>query len=534
MLATLVIGLREGLEAALIVGIIAAFLKRNGKSLTAMWIGVVAAVILSILVGVTLNVVERALPQAEQEAMETVIGAIAVVFVTGMIVWMRTHARFMKRELEDSATDALGHGTSLALAGMAFLAVLKEGFETSVFLLATFQASTSVTAAVIGAVVGILVAAAIGIGLYTGGVKLNLGKFFTVTGVFLVFVAAGLVISALRTAHEAGWIVVGQQSTVDLSWLAPGGSIRAALITGVLGIPADPRAIEAVGWFAYLVPMLLITLLPASLRPSREHRPRAYALAAAGLGLAAIALFAFVPTVPDAALPASVRLADSGHARLEGDRAAPTLEVTTAGEHRTIHFAAADAAPSTKNGADTVWRRRVPGPDRPSTLSIDELVRLNGGHLPVGFNATRNPGPYHATWNQHVTVTAWTAGGRLIDTTGKSTAIATVSGGGLSDSRVVTLPADTDWTVPQPVVDKNAAAIAGRETAAHDRALWKTWLPAALAVGAIATAARAAALRRAARRAEEAAGNESTTDEPTTETAGSARSSASKEKTNAT
>ena len=92
MLATFVIALREGLEAALIVGIIAAFLRKNGKSLVAMWAGVVLAVILSLLVGVGLSLTERALPQASQEAMETVIGLVAVFFVTGMVMWMNNHA----------------------------------------------------------------------------------------------------------------------------------------------------------------------------------------------------------------------------------------------------------------------------------------------------------------------------------------------------------------------------------------------------------------------------------------------------------
>ena len=92
MLPTFVIGLREGLEAALIVSIIATFLRRNGASLRGMWLGVVAGVLLSIAVGVVLDIVEQSLPQAEQEGMETVIGLIAVFFVTGMIVWMRQHA----------------------------------------------------------------------------------------------------------------------------------------------------------------------------------------------------------------------------------------------------------------------------------------------------------------------------------------------------------------------------------------------------------------------------------------------------------
>src|ERR1700761_899619 len=112
MLATFVIGLREGLEAALIVGIIAAFLRNNGKSLTAMWIGVGLAVVLSILVGVGLDLVEQALPQAAQEGMESVIGAVAVFFVTSMIVWMNAHAGGMKRGLEVEAAEALSRGSA--------------------------------------------------------------------------------------------------------------------------------------------------------------------------------------------------------------------------------------------------------------------------------------------------------------------------------------------------------------------------------------------------------------------------------------
>src|SRR5688572_790675 len=100
MLATFVIGLREGLEAALIVGIVAAFLRNNGKSLLAMWLGVALAIALSVVVGVGLDLVEQALPQARQEGMESIIGFIAVFFVTGMILWMNAHASGMKKDLE--------------------------------------------------------------------------------------------------------------------------------------------------------------------------------------------------------------------------------------------------------------------------------------------------------------------------------------------------------------------------------------------------------------------------------------------------
>ncbi|MFT4263270.1 MAG: FTR1 family protein [Nocardioides sp.] len=295
MLPTFVIGLREGLEAVLIVTIVATFLRQNGARLRGLWIGVAAGVALSIAVGVVLDLVEQSLPQAEQEALETVIGAVAVVFVTGMILWMRGHARTMKRELEAHAADALATGTTTALAVMAFLAVLREGFETAVFLLATFQHATSAPTAVSGAVLGIASAIVLGWLMFAGGVRINLQRFFTITGLFLVFVAAGLVLFAFRTAHEAGWVNVGQGRTVDLSWLAPNGSVRSALVTGVLGIPADPRVVEVLAWAAYLVPMLALMLWPASRLPGHATAQRLRVGGAAVAAVAAVALLLAVP-----------------------------------------------------------------------------------------------------------------------------------------------------------------------------------------------------------------------------------------------
>lgn len=271
MLPTLVIGLREGLEAALIVGVVAAFLGQRGRrdALRQVWIGVAAAVALCLVIAVGLQVLSANLPQREQEGLETIVGLLAVVMVTYMIVWMNRHSREMKSHLEGAAEAALAQGSARALVLMAFLAVLREGFETSVFLLATLQASGSAALGAVGAVLGILVAAVIGYGIYRGGVRLNMARFFRATGIVLVLVAAGLVMSALHTAHEAGWLNAGQAQALDLTWLVRPGTLLDPLLTGVLGIQASPTVVEVAGWLVYAVPMLLLVAWPRK----RRRRP---------------------------------------------------------------------------------------------------------------------------------------------------------------------------------------------------------------------------------------------------------------------
>ncbi len=268
MLPTFVIGLREGLEAALIVGIVAAFLRQEGRgdALRWVWAGVALAIGICVAVGVGLKLLSEQLPYRQQEGLETVVALVAVAAVTFMVFWMRKHGRGLKRELETSAGAALAAGSVLALIAMAFFAVIREGFETAVFLLAAFDASTRPAAAGGGAVLGLLVAVALGWGIYRGGVKINLARFFRVTSVVLVLVAAGLVASAIHTAHEAAWLEAWQSQVFDLEWLVAPGSVRSALLTGMLGLQPRPVAAEVSGYLLYAVPMLLVILWPRSLR----------------------------------------------------------------------------------------------------------------------------------------------------------------------------------------------------------------------------------------------------------------------------
>ncbi|MGN6217190.1 MAG: iron uptake transporter permease EfeU [Solirubrobacterales bacterium] len=273
MIPTFVITLREGVEASLIIGIIAAFLVKEGRrdAMRQMWLGIGIAVALCAGVAVALRVVGQELPDKGQEGLETVVGLIAVAAVTYMIVWMRRHARGIKAQLQGEAASALAAGSTMALVAMAFLAVLREGFETSVFLLAAFNDATDTTAAGAGAVLGLVAAVAIGLGLYRGGVRINLTRFFRFTGLVLVFVAAGLLATAAHTAHEAGWINGLQAQALDLSWLVQPGTISGSLLTGMLGLQPNPTVIEVTVYLTYAIPMAIFVLWPQGMRPWRRR-----------------------------------------------------------------------------------------------------------------------------------------------------------------------------------------------------------------------------------------------------------------------
>jgi high-affinity iron transporter len=267
-----VITLREGVEAALIVGIVAAFLVKQGRqdALRPMWLGVGIAIGICAAVAIGLRIGGEELPQREQEQLETVVGLIAVGFVTYMIIWMRRHARGLKGVLEGEVANALAMGSTIGLVSMAGLAVLREGFETSVFLLAVFQDTSNPQAAGVGAVLGLLGAVALGIALYKGGVKINLSKFFRFTGLILVLVAAGLFASSIHTAHEAGWFNDLQSQAIDLSWLVKPGEISGSLLTGMLGLQPKPTVGEALAYAIYAIPMALYVLWPDRWRLRRQ------------------------------------------------------------------------------------------------------------------------------------------------------------------------------------------------------------------------------------------------------------------------
>jgi high-affinity iron transporter len=264
VLPTFVIGLREGLEAALIVGIIAAFLSQQGRRDALRWmsLGVLVAVLLCSGVAWGLHAAEQNLPQREQEQLETVIALVAVGMITWMIVWMRRHSADLKGDLQERASVALVVGSAIGLVVMAFLAVLREGLESSVFMLAAFQQSDRPGLTGTGALLGVAVAVVLGYGIYRGGVKIKLSKFFRVTGVVLVLVGAGLFAFAVHTAHEGGWWNLLLDRAVDLRWLIDPGSVQSALITGMFGIQPEPTWGELLAVLVYAGPMTVYVCRP--------------------------------------------------------------------------------------------------------------------------------------------------------------------------------------------------------------------------------------------------------------------------------
>jgi high-affinity iron transporter len=417
VLPTFVIGLREGLEAALIVGILAAFLRKQGRRDLVRWVfaGVAVAVGLCLAAGIALDLYSRDLPQRQQEGLETVIGVLAVGMVTYMVVWMRRHSRQLKGQLEDLAAGALDGRASAgrAMVAMAFLAVIREGLETVVFLLAAFNESGSGAGSGVGAMLGIVVAAGLGYGIYRGGVRLNLSKFFRATGLVLVFVAAGLVVNALHTAHEAGWLNAGQGATVDLSWLVQPGSVQASLLTGMLGIQAHPVVIEAIGWLIYLVPVGCYVAWP----PGRAVATRAIVRVATATAVVTAAAAVLLAVLAPGRPPDRPRTSGAGISALIVSRSGASATVRTgswppaSGTTGSVDDVRLTSSGLTQHrgAAAEVFRAVMPaGVDaarRPAALDRAAVARLNSGRLPIGL--VQGTGSVPVTYTDARSLTVW-------------------------------------------------------------------------------------------------------------------------------
>ena len=506
MLATFIIGLREGLEAALIIGIVATFLRKNGepRHLRQMWVGVVVAALICLAVGILLG--HTSLPQRQQEMLETVVGAIAVVMVTFMVLWMKSHSRNLKRELESSMGEALAVGSALALVSTAFLAVIREGFETAVFLVASVQTTQSGWQSLGGAVIGIAVAVVLGILIYRGGLRINLSRFFRATGVVLVLVAAGLVMSVLRHAHEADWLSIGQQPALDLTAVIRPGSLTEALLTGVLGIAAQPTWIEVLAWALYLVVMLAVVLWPAGRMLTRRQAGRVLALT--GASLVAVAAVAFL-TVPAPGSPAPVAVALTGTQTAGFDPATggttagqpltstPTVAVTQSGSGQILLTLSGSVSGTIElpiSGSTTVagiaassyqgGTLSVPATGLPTSVTPALLIAANSGRTPIGLTGTDATRPLPAMWtDRFVPEVAIDANGAVLDVRGHFTRTLTVTS---TSGSAVTARAIDVQMAPTPVAGAALATAATRHAAAgHRHDVLGEALPAVFGAGGV-------------------------------------------------
>ncbi|HEY4201799.1 MAG TPA: iron uptake transporter permease EfeU [Devosiaceae bacterium] len=275
MLVPFLIMLREGIEAALIVGIVASYLKQTGRSgwMPVVWVGIMLAVALSLFVGAGLQLASAEFPQKAQELFEAVVGLIAVVVLASMVFWMRKASRSIKSELQHSIDRAFdgSHGRTMALIGMIFFAVAREGLESVFFLLAVFQQANGPQAP-LGALLGLVVAAGLGYGIYVGGVKLNLRKFFRWTGIFILIVAAGILATSVRALHEAGVWNQLQGVVFDASGVLPVDSPVGTVFAGIFGYQDAPTVSEVLVYVLFLGISLFLFLSPG---PARSSVPAA-------------------------------------------------------------------------------------------------------------------------------------------------------------------------------------------------------------------------------------------------------------------
>jgi high-affinity iron transporter len=278
-LGNYLIGLREGLEAALVVTILVAFLVKSDRRhrIPHVWVGVAAAVAVSIGFGAVLEFVAQGLLSFEQrELFEAVASIAAVVFVTWMIFWMRRFARAIAGDLRGKLEHALAIG-AFAVVAMAFLAVVREGLETALLFYAAAQAASGTAVPLIGLAAGLATAVLLGWLIYAGAIRVNLTVFFRWTGVLLVLVAAGILKYGIHDLQEAGILPGLNTLAFDVSGVYDPGAWYAAVLGGMFNITPAPTVWETVAWVGYAVPVLVLFLWPSGAAPSVAKAPAAAA-----------------------------------------------------------------------------------------------------------------------------------------------------------------------------------------------------------------------------------------------------------------
>ncbi|SJL84439.1 iron uptake transporter permease EfeU [Vibrio palustris] len=251
--------LREGLEAALIVVLIASYLKKTGQSqwMNAVWIGAFSAVALCLGLGFFIEATTGEFPQQQQELFEGIVAAIAVVMLTYMVFWMQNASKNIGKDLQTAIDGAISQqdGKAKALVIMVFLAVAREGLESVFFLIAAFSQDVGVMAP-LGAMTGLITAILLGGVMYFGGVRLPLAAFFRWSALLILFVAAGLAAGAIRAFHEAGIWNHYQNIAYHFGAILSTHSVTGTLLQGLFGYQEAPTVSEVFVYGLYLIPAL--------------------------------------------------------------------------------------------------------------------------------------------------------------------------------------------------------------------------------------------------------------------------------------
>ena len=280
----LLTGLREGVEAALILAIICAYLAKTGnrRYFPRVFVGAGLALGLSAILGIALFATVGSFEEPYEQLFEGLTMVAAAAVVTWMLFWMRRQAASVKGELQAAVDRAIDHGSVTALAILAFIAVIREGIETALFLTGQVAATSSeggAASVLVGALIGLAIAALLGVGFYQGSRRLNLATFFRWTGVALVFIAAGLLSHAVHEFIEIGVITFGTQTLFDISAVLPhegDGSVLGQMLRALFGYTSSPEVTTFVVWLTYVVVVLALYLRPIKRPPLTTTSRRPY------------------------------------------------------------------------------------------------------------------------------------------------------------------------------------------------------------------------------------------------------------------
>jgi len=269
MLGSLLITLREGLEAALIIGIILAYLARtnNRQGFKPVWLGTSLAVLVSLIAGAIIYIVAGEFSGRAEQIFEGSAMLLAVGVLTWMVFWMRKQAVNIKGELQTQIQSALTSGSSFGLVAIAFVAVVREGIETVLFLFAANTVAESAVSFTIGGLLGLVVAIAIGYGIYKGSSKLNIRTFFNITGLVLIIFAAGLLAHGIHEYNEAAIIPNVIEHVYDINPILSENSTFGLFLKAIFGYNGNPSLTEIIGYIVYLAWTLV-----AYFRPSAAKR----------------------------------------------------------------------------------------------------------------------------------------------------------------------------------------------------------------------------------------------------------------------